>query len=155
MATQRHTTPPPDGKQIVHRFMEECWNKGKLNTITEMVADNCRLHDPVFPNTTSGAQNLKNHIEMCRRAFPDLHFRIDDTIAERDEVVIHWTTTGTHKGDFLGMHPTHRKATVGGITIFKVDRGMIVEQWAHWNLMTLMEQLGLSTGAPAETRQHA
>ena len=155
MPSQMQSKSPADNKQIVHRFMLDCWNQGKLNAISELVADNCRFHDPVFPTFTSGAQNLKTHIESCRRAFPDLHFTIDDTIAERNEVVIHWTANGTHKGDFLGMHPTNRKATVSGTTIYRVENAKIVEQWANWNLMTMMEQLGVATPAKAEAKQHA
>jgi steroid delta-isomerase-like uncharacterized protein len=144
-----------DNKQIVQRFMEECWNQGKLDAVSELVADNCRIHDPVFPSLTSGAQNLRNHIETCRRAFPDLNFTIDDTIAERDEVVIHWTANGTHKGDFLGMPPTNRKASVSGTSIYKLQGSKIVEEWANWNLMSMMEQLGVSTRPAAEARQNA
>jgi steroid delta-isomerase-like uncharacterized protein len=139
-----------DNKQIVQRFMDECWNQGKLNVVSELVADNCRFHDPVFPNLTSGAQNLKTHIETCRRGFPDLRFAIDDTIAERNEVVIHWTATGTHKGTFLGMQPTNRKATVSGTSIYRIDGSKITEEWAHWNLMSMMEQLGLSAAPKAD-----
>ena len=153
MPTQQQNVSPEENKQIVHRFIEDCWNHGKLNMVAEIFAGNCRLHDPVFPSLTSGAQNMRNHIESCRKAFPDLRFAIDNTIAERNEVVIQWTTSGTHKGDFLGMHPTHRKATVSGTSIFRIDNSKIVEEWSHWNLMTLMEQLGMAMTPRVESEQ--
>jgi steroid delta-isomerase-like uncharacterized protein len=149
--------PQPAGnKQIVHRFLEECWNHGKLDVVHELFAANCRLHDPVFPHLTSGADNLRNHIETCRRGFPDLKFTIDDTIAERDEVVIHWTANGTHKGSFLGMPPTNKKARVSGISIFRLENSKIAEEWSHWNLMSMMEQLGIGSAAqPAASASKA
>jgi steroid delta-isomerase-like uncharacterized protein len=131
--------------------MDECWNKGNLNTVSELVADDCRYHDPVFPSLTSGAENLKNHIQTCRSGFPDLMFTIDDTIAERNEVVIHWTGTGTHKGQFLGMSPTNKKASVTGTSIFRIEGSKIVEEWANWNLMTMMEQLGIAMAPEAQS----
>ena len=137
-------------KQIVHRYFNDCWSEGRLNSASELLADNIRVHDPVFPNLNSGAQNVRNHIETCRRAFPDLKFNIDDTIAERNEVVVHWTARGTHKGDFLGMHPTNRVATVTGTSIYRLEHSRIVEEWAHWNLMTMMEQLGVGTSPRTE-----
>jgi steroid delta-isomerase-like uncharacterized protein len=142
---------PTDNKQIVQRFMDECWNQGNLNTVMELVANDCRYHDPVFPSLTSGAENIKNHIQTCRNGFPDLTFTIDDTIAERDEVVVHWTGTGTHKGQFLGMPPTNKKASVTGTSIFRIEGGKIVEEWANWNLMSMMEQLGISTAPQAQS----
>jgi steroid delta-isomerase-like uncharacterized protein len=150
---------PTDYKQIVHHFMEHCWNQGKLNMVSDYIADQCRFHDPVFPGLTSGAQNLRTHIENCRRAFPDLKFSIDDTIAERNEVVIHWTGRGTHKGDFLGMSPTNRKVNVSGTSIYRLDGSRVAEAWTNWNLMSMMEQLGVSPAAhatqPQATQPHA
>jgi steroid delta-isomerase-like uncharacterized protein len=132
-------------KQIAQRFSDECWNQGKMESIDELVASDCKLHDPVFPSLTLGADNLKRHIEMSRIGFPDIRFSIDDTIAEGNEVVHHWTVRGTHRGQFLGVAPTNRTATVSGTSIHRIEGGKIVEQWSDWNLMTLMEQLGLST----------
>lgn len=132
-------------KRLVYRFIEECWNGGDLPEVADVVATNCRYHDPVFPHMNAGVTSLQHHIQNCRRAFPDLKFAIADTIAERDEVVLHWTAAGTHKGDFLGMSPTGASMLIAGTSIFRVEHGRIVEQWINWNLMSLMEQLGVKT----------
>jgi steroid delta-isomerase-like uncharacterized protein len=150
--TNNQTT---DNRQIAQRFMEECWTQGKLDMVTELVSSGCTYHDPAFPSLTSGADNLKRHIESCKSGFPDLTFTVDDTIAERNEVVLHWTARGTHKGQFLGMAPTNRNATISGTSIYRIDGGKIVEQWADWNLMSLMEQLGIATSPKLETKSPA
>jgi steroid delta-isomerase-like uncharacterized protein len=140
-----------DNKQVVRRLIEEGWNQGKTNVVSELLANNCRFHDEVFPHLTSGADNLRRHIESCRVGFPDLKFSIDDTIAERDEVVVHWTARGTHKGSFLGMPATNKKAAVTGTSIYRLDGSKITESWANWNLMSMMEQLGIRN-APQEQK---
>ena len=131
-------------KEIVHRYIDDCWNLGKLDEIRELVADTCTHHDSVFPSLQPGVDNLKHHIAMCRNGFPDYLFTIDDTIAERNEVVIHWTCAGTHKGQFLSMAPTNRQATITGTSIFRLEGGKIVEGWSDWNLMSMMQQLGVT-----------
>ncbi len=68
---QQNQTPDAN-KQVVQKFVEECWNQGNLNKASELLADQVRFHDPVFPNLNAGIQNIKTHIEGCRRAFPDL-----------------------------------------------------------------------------------
>ena len=138
-------------KEIARRFMDECWSQGKMDGMRELVSDKCTIHDPVFPSLAPGTESMQRHITMCRNGFPDLRFNIEDTIAERNEVVLHWTANGTHKGPFLGMEPTNRKASVSGTSIFRIDNGKIVEQWADWNLMSLMEQLGISAPKAAST----
>jgi steroid delta-isomerase-like uncharacterized protein len=139
-------------KEIVHRFMDDCWNLGKLDELRELVTDDCSHHDSVFPSLQRGADNLKHHIATCRNGFPDCQFTIDDTIAERNEVVIHWTVNGTHTGQFLGIQPTNRKASVTGTSIFRIEGGKIAEQWVDWNLMSMMEQLGVSMKSQSETK---
>jgi len=134
---------PEMNKQVVQRFVEECWNQGNLNRLSDFLADQVRFHDPVFPNLNPGIQNVKNRIELSRRAFPDLRFTIDDTIAERNEVVLHWKAHGTHKGPFLGMQPTNRKCTVDGTSIYRLENSKIIEEYANWNLATMMQQLGV------------
>src|ERR1700736_3392883 len=151
MSSSSQNMQPADNKLIAQRFMDECWSRGNLNPVMELVADNCRYHDPVFPSLTSGAENIKNHIQTCRSGFPDLMFTIDDTIAERDEVVVHWTGTGTHKGQFLGMPPTNKRASVTGTSINRIEGSKIAEMWSNWNLLSLMERLGIAMATAAQS----
>jgi steroid delta-isomerase-like uncharacterized protein len=137
-----------ENKEIARRFMEECWNKGDKNAMRDLIADQCRYHDPAFP----GVQDVQQHITSCRNAFPDLRFTIEDMIGERNEVVVHWTVRGTHQGPFLGIQPTNRACTVSGTSISRIEGNKIVEHWADWNVMTLMEQLGVSAAPRAEER---
>jgi steroid delta-isomerase-like uncharacterized protein len=142
----------PDAiKKVVQRFVQECWNQGNLSAASELLADQVRFHDPVFPNLNPGIQNIKNHIEQCRRAFPDLKFTIEDTIAERNEVVLHWSFYGTHKGQFLGMQPTNRQVNLNGTSIYRLEGSKIAEEYANWNLASMMQQLGV-VEIPKEAR---
>jgi steroid delta-isomerase-like uncharacterized protein len=141
-----------ENKEVVRKFMDECWNQGKLERVRDLVSEKCHHHDPVFPNLAPGTENLKKHISMCRNGFPDLNFKIDDMIAERNEVVIHWSARGTHKGQFLGMPPTSQKANVTGTSIYRLENGKITEQWSDWNLMSLMNQLGIIAAPGAEAK---
>jgi steroid delta-isomerase-like uncharacterized protein len=132
--------------------MEEAWNKGREEAVDELMSSKCRFHDPVFPSISSGLDNYKAHIRNCRSGFPDLKFTIEDSIAERNEVVHHWKAHGTHRATFLGMPPTNKSATVSGTTIYRMERGKIAEVWVDWNLLSLLEQLGL-TGAMMQSQQ--
>lgn len=139
-----------ENKNITRKLMEECWNKGRLDLVDEIMSPRCRFHDPVFPSLTEGAENYKHHVQTCREGFPDLNFKIEDTIAERNEVVQHWSARGKHRGTFLSMPATNKTATVSGTSIYRIENGKIAEAWSDWNLLSLMEQLGLAAPARAE-----
>ena len=51
------------------------------------------------------------------------------------------------------MAPTNKRATVSGTSIYRLQGGKIVETWSDWNVMTLMEQLGLSVTPKAEVHR--
>ena len=144
MPQQNQNQSMEQNKQVVQRFVEECWNQGNLNKASEFLADQVRFHDAAFPGLSPGIQNARNHIEGTRKAFPDLRINIDDTIAERNEVVLHWTARGTHKGPFLGMQPTQRKVTIDGTSIYRLEGSKIAESHANWNLASMMAQLGVA-----------
>jgi steroid delta-isomerase-like uncharacterized protein len=134
-----------ENKDLARRLYDECWNRGKLDLVDEVFSKDCKYHDAVFPTLGPGGDSMRRHIQMCRTAFPDLTFKVDDIIAEKDEVVVHWTARGTQQGQFLGVAPTNRNAEVSGTTICKIRNNRIVEQWADWNLLTLLERLGVTT----------
>src|SRR5258708_7223901 len=117
----------------------------KTERLDKYFAKDCRYRDPVFPSLAPGVDSLKRHITMCRSAFPDLRFSLDDTIAERDEVVVHWTANGTQEGPFLGVAATRKIATVSGTSIHRIKNQKIVEQFVDCTLLTLLEQVGGAT----------
>ena len=57
-------------------------------------------------------KNIKQSISEEFSAFPDLHYTIDDMVAEGDKVAARVTMTGTHKGEFMGIPPTNKKITI-------------------------------------------
>jgi steroid delta-isomerase-like uncharacterized protein len=148
MSSTSESREVAQNKEIARRFMEECWNKGDTRAMRELIADTCRYHDPAFP----GVENIEQHITAIRNAFPDLTFTTEDMIGERNEVVVHWTVRGTQRGPFLGVPPTNRSCTVSGTSITRVEGGKIVEHWADWNVMTLMQQLGVAAAPKAEEK---
>jgi len=151
---RKPTTHPMQSRRRFRSSCKSAGTQGNLNAASEYLVDQVRFHDPAFPNLNAGVQNIKNHIEQCRRAFPDLKFTIDDTIAERNEVVLRWNFRGTHKGKFLGMQPTNRQVNLGGPSIYRLEGSKIAEPYANWNLASIRQQIGVIE-LPNEARASA
>jgi predicted ester cyclase len=58
-------------------------------------------------------------------------------------VVVRWTTRGTHKGELMGIPTTGKSVVVTGIDIFHISSGKVVESWANWDALGMMQQLGV------------
>ena len=119
-----------ENKAIVRRLIEEMWNQGKLEVI-----------DEVFP--PSGIEGAKQIVTTFRTAFPDLHFTIEDQIAEGDKVTTRYTLTGTHTGEFMGIPPTGKQVTVTGMSISRIVDSKLVEEWDNVDTLGMMQQLGV------------
>ena len=100
-------------KEISYRLFDEVWNKGDLDLIDEIISEDYIVH--IGNNEVKGITNYKNYISSYRKAFPDIHFKIEDIIIKDDMVVERYSVTGTHKGDLLGIPPTYKKAKISGI----------------------------------------
>ena len=84
-------------------------------------------------------------------AFPDVHFTIEDQVAEADKVVTRWTWRGTHQGPFQGIPPTGKHVMVTGVGINRFANGKVVENWTNMDILGLLQQLGV-VPAPGQTR---
>ena len=131
-----------DIKGLVHRFVEEIWNRGNLELLDEFMAPDAVYHNAGMPDIT-GKEAFKQVVMMYRTAFPDLHFTIEEVIVEENTSATHWASTGTHQGELMGIPPTGKKISITGISMAHYRDGKMVEELARWNVLTLMEQLGV------------
>src|SRR4029077_3434441 len=69
-------------------------------------------------NFPSGPAGVRQEMAIYRAAMPDLHFTIEDVIAEHDRVVTRVVATGTQRGDLPRIKASGRRATMTGIVIF-------------------------------------
>ena len=131
-----------DNKWLAQRWLDEVWNKGDLSSIDELIASDYVLHDPTRPGLR-GRAGIKESIVTFRRAFPDLHFTIEDQIAERDRIVTRYTVQGTHLGPLMGIPATGKQGTITGIDIYRITDGQIVEAWSNWDTLGLLQRMGV------------
>ncbi len=131
-------------KAIVRRLYDEVFNKGNLSAADEILAPNYSLHDPAAPKFAGGRQAYKRFQARYLKAFPDHRITVEDQIAEGNKVVTRWVARGTHRGDLQGIRPTGKRVTVTGITISRISRGKIAEDWQNWDSLGLLQQLGVA-----------
>ena len=81
-------------------------------------------------------------VTIYRNAFPDLHFVIEEQIAEGDVVASRWTGTGTQKGELGGMPPSGRSVNISGVATDRFRDGKVVESWGIFDQFAMLQQLG-------------
>jgi steroid delta-isomerase-like uncharacterized protein len=129
-------------KAICRWGYQELWNTGNLDVIPEAVAEDVIVHD-VVNGELRGREEIREVVSAFRAAFPDIHFTIEDQIAEGDTVVTRYTATGTHDGELLDIPPTGRSGTIRGVNVSRFAGLQIVEVWETWDALSFVQQLGL------------
>ena len=116
-----------NNKGLMRRFVEEVLNQGNLDAIDELLAPDYVDHG-VPQGNYAGREGLKRSIAKQLAASSDLHFHIEEQIAEGDKVITWIIGSGTHDRErFLGLVPTGERMTMEFITISRVVDGKIVE----------------------------
>ena len=128
-------------RELILRYFEDVWNRGKLEELDALLDANYVNHTPSIPNPLPGAAGLAPIVRAMREAFPDLHFKIEEIIATEDSVVARVVMVGTHRGSLFGLPATGRRVEVDQINIEHIRNGRIVEHWRLTDELTLMKQL--------------
>ncbi len=129
---------------LIRHLYEEI-DKGNESVLEEVFAPEFVEHDPAStPASPAGLAGLRQGFERFLAAFQDYEHVIEDVVASGDKVVVRVTGRGTHTGPYLGAPPTGKRVTMGGIAIYRIARGKIVEEWSQADRLDFLRQLGLA-----------
>ena len=132
----------PDNSKIVRAFIEEVLNQGNIEATSRFFWEDMVEQVPL-PGQGPGLAGLKDVLRGMRTAFPDMHWKIEEQIAEGDKVLTRFDWTGTHRGTFLGVPATGRPVKVWGMVIDRLEGGKIKDTRILMDALGLMMQLGV------------
>ena len=144
------STYEEQNKQLVRWFFD-AYNGHDAERMGQLVSSNTNyfFHLPGTPNPMDW-NGRKQFVAAVIKAFPDIHHRILDIVAEGDKVAVRFNITGTHKGVFQGISPTGKEISIDGTDFLTIVDGKIVEEWLNSDMMGLMRQIG---AVPASSQQ--
>jgi predicted ester cyclase len=126
-------------KELANLWFEEVWNKGRRSAIRELLAPGAEIRDG--NDSRIGTEGFYPFFDRMHAAFSDIHFSVQDVLAEGDKVCLRWSCTMRHTGDGLGIRATNGKLQVTGITIVQIANGKFVAVWQNWDKLGLMQQI--------------
>ncbi len=131
-----------ENKARFRRTYEELLNGGDLSVADELVAPDFINHEGPA-GMDRGPESMRGLANMLRTALPDLHFEIEELIAEGDTVAGRLTMSGAHEGALMGMPPTGRQMRQAHMHFVRFRDGLAVEQWGVRDDLGMMRQLGV------------
>jgi predicted ester cyclase len=128
------------------RLIDEVINTGKPELCDRyLAADRIDYQDyGLPPGMANGHEGFKRVLGGFFEAFPDLHLEVQFTVAGDDRIMFYISTTGTHRGPFMGVAPTGKQFKVNGVDIFRFnDEGKVAAHWGVFDTFGMLAQLGL------------
>ena len=134
-------TTPEENKRLARRILNEVVERGDLDAIEDLYAEDAVEHTPM--GDFSGREAIEDGFEMTRNAFSDYTVTVEDVVSEGDTVAVRLTERGTHDGEFAGIAPTGREFEHQTMAFLRMEDGKVAEWWVQPDNLGLMQQLGV------------
>src|SRR5919112_1124055 len=122
------TSQEQENKALVRRFWDEVYNRGNYDVADELLAPNFVSRD-ALAGEEIGWEGLKREIAEQAASSSDLHFSLEEQIAEGDKVVSRVIGSGSvDQRELEGVAPTGVRITIENISINRVVEGKIVDE---------------------------
>ena len=134
-------------KTLARQWFEEVFSLGRLELVDSLIAPEYANHDPNVPGGAwRGVAGATALVSTYRGAFPDVRFSIEAQVEEGDTVVTRWSATGTHTAPLNQIPATGKSVHITGINVKKFKEGKTIEEWANFDMMGLLRQIGVIPG---------
>lgn len=119
--TQRVETIASQQKAVFRRYVT-IWETGALNDLASVLAPNYVGHAASGSRDVDG---LRKRITQFHKTYRDVHFVIEDQVAEGDRVATRMMATATASA-------TGKPVKLIGLNISRFEAGRVAEEWPVW-----------------------
>jgi len=130
-----------DNKAFYRRMTEKVWNNGDDKAIEEFYAPDVVIHSAA-PGWPTGIDGVRATVNMMRGGISGFELGVQFMLADGDKVAAHWTATGTHSGELMGVPATGRPIDFRGVSVVRIEDDKVAEIWGASDGLSLMQQLG-------------
>ena len=125
-------------KELVRRYLA-AFNDRDRDTLSEVLDEDVVEHG--VSDELHGLEEIMGFLDSHFEIFPDYTGTTEDVIAEGDRVVVRYTVSGTHTGEYQGIEPTGHTVEWTGVGIYRVEGDEIAEIWLEEDRLGLLEGL--------------
>ena len=120
-----------ENSDVARRALEQVCARGDMNLAPRCYAED--FADHVGGLEYHGLDGVRRSTALYRALFDDLTIEVLDQVSEGGRVASRWQLRGTNR---------QRRVELWGITISRIDRGRIVEDWTAIDSLELLRGLG-------------
>ena len=136
-----------DNKARIREFIDRVLTAGEIDATGDYFHDDM-VEEVPLPGQGPGLEGLKETLTRIRQAFPDLHWSVEEQMAEDNRVLTRFLWSGTHQDEFFGIPATNRVVRVWGMVIDRFEGRKVKSTRILMDTVSMMQQLGVVPAAP-------
>ncbi|MDS0282322.1 ester cyclase [Haloarcula onubensis] len=137
-----------ENKDLVRDYLR-AFNEQDREQLSELLAEGVVEYGSHEERRESEA--ITAYLEALFETFPDYSGNTDEMVAEDDLVVVRYTASGTHEGEYQDVEPTGNNVEWTGMGMYRIEDDEIAEIWLEEDRAGLLEQLEVAS-PPAHLR---
>jgi steroid delta-isomerase-like uncharacterized protein len=132
------------------------FNSHNMERFISFYANDCVVEDIGLAQTYHGVREVRKTYENLYKAFPDIKMEFKNDFRSGDWSATEWVMTGTNTGELSGLGnmpavpATNKKMSHKGATIVQWRGDKIIRETDYYNVITMMQQLGLMPSMPGK-----
>lgn len=128
--------------KVLDKFVEFI-NTGDRTIGEKIISSDVIFYAPTSPEPLHGVEGYYAVLDMMRGAMPDVQWKVEETIAQDNKVMVRFTMTGTQTNPFMEMPATGKHVAVTAMNIYEFKDGKIVREHGLPDLFSMLKQFGI------------
>jgi steroid delta-isomerase-like uncharacterized protein len=128
----------PEENKAVQLKICEAINQGDSEALNDLYAPDFGNHAVQLTGLEANMQMLK---AVLTTVFTDYEFKVEEIIAEGDNVAVRGVFTGTHSGEFMDRPATGKRVSVAQLEFNRFVDGKLAEHRGGLNMWELIQQI--------------
>jgi steroid delta-isomerase-like uncharacterized protein len=130
-------------QQLVHKLYD-LLNTGALDRLGEVIAP-----DFVAADGSRGPALFAKVMTGLRAGFPDIHYTVDEVVADATRAAVRWTWRGTNSAPFRDFPASGKRIANSGMAIFEIAGGKITAGTTETDRLGFLIGIGVIPYNPA------
>lgn len=144
----------------IETVITEIFNGGNRELIPEIYTEDCVFKDSAAGFELKGHDALRALMDAYEASLPDQKYELVDIVygesdGERDQLAMHWKSSGTHSSELWGQPATGRRFEIEAVSLVELRDERIASVKQIWDVGDFCEQVGIERppGPHAQARR--
>jgi hypothetical protein len=71
----------------------------------------------------------------------NLQFHVQEQLSTKEKCMTRWVIRARHDKEFLGMAPTNRDVSFGGVSVSSLGNNSVTQDVHYWDMVSLLQQI--------------